>query len=57
MGEDIKPDRVLDCIGLYCPVPIFHTTQEMEKLKPGQVEAKIRIENDERADISLHLTE
>lgn len=27
------------------------------KLKPGQVEAKIQIENDERADISLHLKE
>ena len=35
--EDIKPDRVLDCIGLYCPVPIFQTTQEMGELEPGQV--------------------
>ncbi len=27
------------------------------KLKPGQVETKVHIENDERADIGLHLTE
>lgn len=36
-NEKIKPDRVLDCIGLYCPIPIFSTTQEMEKIEPGQV--------------------
>ncbi len=35
--EKVKPDRVLDCVGLYCPVPIFNTTQEMEKIEPGQV--------------------
>lgn len=33
----VQPDRVLDCIGLYCPIPIFNTTQEMEKIQPGQV--------------------
>jgi hypothetical protein len=27
------------------------------KLKPGQAETKVHIENDERADISLHLAE
>ena len=39
MNEEIKvkPDRVLDCIGLYCPIPIFNTTQEMEKIESGQV--------------------
>ncbi len=35
--KKIKPDRTLDCIGLYCPVPIFNTAQEMEKLETGQV--------------------
>ncbi|MCX9015179.1 MAG: sulfurtransferase TusA family protein [Candidatus Methanoperedens sp.] len=35
--NNVKPGRKLDCIGLYCPVPIFNTTQEMEKLKPGEV--------------------
>ncbi len=36
-SEKIKPDRVLDCVGLYCPIPIFNTTQEMEKIDHGQV--------------------
>ena len=35
--ETIKPDKTLDCIGLYCPVPIFNTTQEMEKIEVGEV--------------------
>ncbi len=35
--NNIKPDRVLDCVGLYCPVPIFNTTQEMEKMHTGEV--------------------
>jgi TusA-related sulfurtransferase len=35
--NNIIPGRKLDCIGLYCPVPIFNTTQEMETLKPGEV--------------------
>ncbi len=35
--EDIKPVKVLDCIGLYCPIPIFNTTQEMETIESGQV--------------------
>lgn len=33
----IKPDKVLDCVGLYCPMPIFNTTQEMEKMHVGEV--------------------
>ena len=33
----IKPDRELDCLGLYCPEPFFRTRQEIDKLKVGQV--------------------
>jgi len=35
--EKIKPDRVLDCVGQYCPAPILNSAQEMEKIEPGQV--------------------
>jgi len=35
--KNIEPDRTLDCIGLYCPVPIFNTNQEMEKIEVGEV--------------------
>ncbi|MDP2841035.1 MAG: hypothetical protein Q8O17_02010 [Candidatus Methanoperedens sp.] len=38
--EDAKPDRFLDCIGLFCPIPIFNTTQEMEKIEKGHKNQK-----------------
>jgi tRNA 2-thiouridine synthesizing protein A len=37
LGDQIKPDRELDCIGLYCPEPVFRTRQEIDKLGVGQV--------------------
>ena len=32
-----KPDRELDCIGLYCPEPVFRTRKEIDKLAVGKV--------------------
>jgi len=37
MSESIKPDRTLDCIGLYCPEPVFRTRIEIDKLAVGQI--------------------
>ena len=37
MSGQVRPDASLDCIGLYCPVPVFKTRQEISKLKIGQV--------------------
>jgi tRNA 2-thiouridine synthesizing protein A len=37
LGDQIKPDINLDCIGLYCPEPVFRTRQEIDKLKVGEV--------------------
>lgn len=37
MGDQIKPDRKLDCIGLFCPEPVFRARQEIDKLGAGQV--------------------
>lgn len=31
-----KPDRTLDCIGLYCPEPVFKTRVELDELKVGE---------------------
>jgi tRNA 2-thiouridine synthesizing protein A len=31
-----KPDRTLDCLGLYCPEPVFKTRMELDKLKIGE---------------------
>ena len=32
-----KPDRTLDCLGLYCPEPIYRTRMELDKMKIGEV--------------------
>ena len=37
MGNQTKPDRNLDCIGLYCPEPVFRIRQEIDKLDVGEV--------------------
>lgn len=35
--EKIIPDAELDCVGLFCPIPIALTKEEIEQLQPGQV--------------------
>ena len=32
-----QAQHVLDCIGLYCPMPILKTRQEMDKLAVGEI--------------------
>ena len=36
-GLKITPDRVLDCYGLLCPMPVRKTAQALEELSPGQI--------------------
>ena len=31
-----KIDRTLDCIGLYCPEPVFKTRMELDELKVSE---------------------
>ena len=31
-----KPDRTLDCLGLYCPEPVFKTRVELDEMKVGE---------------------
>jgi len=33
----VKADHTLDCIGLYCPMPIVKTAQKIKELAPGEV--------------------
>ncbi|MBT9159341.1 MAG: sulfurtransferase TusA family protein [Dehalococcoidia bacterium] len=33
----VEGHRIVDCIGLYCPVPVLNTRQEMDKLAIGQI--------------------
>ena len=32
-----RKDQSLDCIGLYCPMPIVKTAEKMKQLKEGDV--------------------
>jgi len=40
------PDAELDCIGLFCPMPIARTKEEIDKLEIGQV---LMVETDDPA--------
>jgi TusA-related sulfurtransferase len=31
-----KPDRTADCLGLYCPEPVFKTRTELDEMKIGE---------------------
>ncbi len=33
----MKADQSLDCIGLYCPLPIIRTAERIKHLKQGEV--------------------
>ena len=33
----MKADATLDCVGLYCPVPIVQTSKKIKELAPGEV--------------------
>ena len=33
----MKTDQTLDCIGLYCPMPIYKASQKIKELKTGEV--------------------
>lgn len=44
--SDITPDAELDCIGLYCPMPIARTKEEIENIELGQV---LKVEADDPA--------
>jgi TusA-related sulfurtransferase len=31
-----KPDKTLDCIGLFCPEPVFKTRIQLDEMKIGE---------------------
>ncbi len=35
--KEIRPDVVLDCVGLACPMPIFKTANAIKQMQTGQV--------------------
>ncbi len=37
MDNSIKGDKKLDCIGLYCPEPLFQTRENIDSIEVGQI--------------------
>ncbi|NPV63143.1 MAG: sulfurtransferase TusA family protein [Methanotrichaceae archaeon] len=44
--SEIKPEQELDCVGLFCPLPIARTKEEIEMLEVGQI---LKVEADDPA--------
>ena len=32
-----EPNQTLDCLGLFCPIPVFQTRQALDKLAKGEI--------------------
>ena len=52
MPEDDKIADTLDCVGLYCPQPLFQTRQAIEKLAVGEILEVLA--DDPAAESDLH---
>jgi tRNA 2-thiouridine synthesizing protein A len=37
MSEVHKPTKTLDCIGLYCPQPLFQTREQIDTIAVGEI--------------------
>ena len=37
MSDTAKPTETLDCIGLYCPEPLFQTREGIDDIAPGEI--------------------
>jgi len=37
LPEQDKPKRTLDCVGLFCPEPLYQTRKNIEALEVGEV--------------------
>ena len=37
MPETVKPKKQLDCVGLYCPEPLFQTREQIDSIAVGEI--------------------
>jgi tRNA 2-thiouridine synthesizing protein A len=35
--QETKPRKTLDCIGLYCPQPLFQTREQIDSIEVGEI--------------------
>lgn len=47
----IVPDRKIDCLGLFCPMPILKTREAVKQLASGQVLEMVSDDPASEADI------
>jgi tRNA 2-thiouridine synthesizing protein A len=33
----VKPNVTLDCVGLYCPEPVYKTRMQLDEMEVGQI--------------------
>jgi tRNA 2-thiouridine synthesizing protein A len=37
MLDESKPNKTLDCIGLFCPQPLFQTREQIDSIDVGEI--------------------
>jgi tRNA 2-thiouridine synthesizing protein A len=37
MAESVQPKKTLDCIGLFCPEPLFQTREQIDSIAVGDI--------------------
>jgi TusA-related sulfurtransferase len=37
LSEAVQPKKTLDCIGLYCPEPLFQTREQIDSIAVGDI--------------------
>lgn len=47
----MESDRTLDCVGLYCPMPIVNTAKEIKEMAEGEVLEVIADDEGIRSDM------
>jgi TusA-related sulfurtransferase len=52
LTEEVDIADTLDCVGLYCPQPLFQTKQAIESIEVGEVLEVLA--DDPAADADLH---
>ena len=51
MTDDATPAQTLDCVGLYCPEPLFQTRESIDAIAIGEV---LEVYADDPAAVVLH---
>ena len=52
MTPVFQPSRTLDCVGLFCPEPLFQTRQNIDEIEVGEILEVLT--DDPAADEDLH---